>query len=409
MLESPASHTQDPKRIYERLAVRDIRDAADALRSVYDETEARDGYVSLEVSPLLAFDTAGTLDEARRLWRQVGRENLMIKVPATAQGIPAIQQLIAEGINVNVTLLFSQDAYEQVAQAYVAGLEQFASAGGDVSRVASVASFFISRIDTAIEALVTERLEAKPNAHEQAFLRSLTGRVAIANAKLTYQRYQEIFAGPRWQALGSRGAQTQRLLWASTGAKNPAYRDVVYVEELIGPDTVNTMPPATIDAFRDHGRPRASLLEDIDAARDTMTTLAEVGISMKEVTDTLLADGLRLFAEAFEQLLRSVERQSHEAGAGRINRMTSALPPAMATAVTRSLDEWQEQGKMRRLWQRDPSIWTGKDEGAWLGWLGITNEQLAHVQRFRHIAECGEDRRHLRRPADGDGRLESLS
>jgi transaldolase / glucose-6-phosphate isomerase len=314
----------------------------------------------------------------------------MIKVPATAQGIPAIQQLIAEGINVNVTLLFSQDAYEQVAQAYVAGLEQFASTGGDVSRVASVASFFISRIDTAIEALVTERLEAKPNPHDQAFLRSLTGRVAIANAKLTYQRYQEIFAGPRWEALGSRGAQTQRLLWASTGAKNPAYRDVVYVEELIGPDTVNTMPPATIDAFRDHGQPRASLLEDIDAARDTMNTLAEVGISMKEVTDTLLADGLRLFAEAFEQLLRSVERQSHEAGAGRINRMTSALPPAMATAVTRSLDEWQEQGKMRRLWQRDPSIWTGKDEGAWLGWLGITNEQLAHVQRFRHIADVAK-------------------
>jgi len=390
VLESPASHTQDPKRIYERLAVRDIRDAADALRSVYNETEARDGYVSLEVSPLLAFDTAGTLDEARRLWRQVGRENLMIKVPATAQGIPAIQQLIAEGINVNVTLLFSQDAYEQVAQAYVAGLEHFASAGGDVSRVASVASFFISRIDTAIEALVTQRLQAKPNAHEQALLRSLPGRVAIANAKLTYERYQEIFAGPRWQALGSRGAQTQRLLWASTGAKNPAYRDVVYVEELIGPDTVNTMPPATVDAFRDHGRPRASLLEDIDAARDTMSTLAEVGISMKEVTDTLLADGLRLFSEAFEQLLRSVEKQSHEAGAGRINRMTSVLPPAMAAAVTRSLDEWQEQGKMRRLWQRDPSIWSGKDEGAWLGWLGITNEQLAHVQRFRHIADVAK-------------------
>jgi len=391
VLESPASHTQDPKRIYERLAVRDIRDAADALRSVYNETEARDGYVSLEVSPLLAFDTAGTLDEARRLWRQVGRENLMIKVPATAQGIPAIQQLIAEGINVNVTLLFSQDAYEQVAQAYVAGLEHFASAGGDVSRVASVASFFISRIDTAIEALVTQRLQAQPNAHEQALLRSLAGRVAIANAKLTYERYQEIFAGPRWQALGSRGAQTQRLLWASTGAKNPAYRDVVYVEELIGPDTVNTMPPATVDAFRDHGRPRASLLEDIDAARDTMSTLAEVGISMKEVTDTLLADGLRLFSEAFEQLLRSVEKQSHEAGAGRINRMSSVLPPAIAAAVTRSLDEWQEQGKMRRLWQRDSSIWSGKDEGAWLGWLGITNEQLAHVQRFRHIADVAKN------------------
>jgi transaldolase/glucose-6-phosphate isomerase len=387
LLESPTSRTLDAKSVYERLAIRDIRDAADALRSVYEETAARDGYVSLEVSPLLAFDTAGTLDEARRLWQAVGRENLMIKVPATTQGIPAIQQLIAEGINVNVTLLFAQDAYEQVAQAYVAGLEKFAGTGGNLSRVASVASFFISRIDTAIDAILAERLQSSTKAHEQGLLRSLAGRVAIANAKLTYQRYQEIFAGKRWQSLADRGARTQRLLWASTGTKNPAYRDVVYVEELIGPDTVNTMPPATIDAFREHGRPRASLVEDVDAARDTMATLKEVGISMKEVTDTLLADGLRLFTDAFEQLLRSVERQSHDVGAGRINRMTYTLPGPLAGAVTQSLDEWQAQGKMRRLWQRDASLWTGKDEAAWLGWLGITNDQLAHVQRFRQIAD----------------------
>jgi len=387
LLESPAARSLDAKHLYEQLAIRDIRDAADALRSVYNETAARDGYVSLEVSPLLAFDTAGTLDEARRLWREVGRENLMIKVPATTQGIPAIQELIAEGINVNVTLLFSQDAYEQVAQAYVTGLERLAKTGGDPSHVASVASFFISRIDTAIDAIVAERLQATSNAHQQGLLRSLAGRVATANAKLTYQRYQEIFAGLRWQALADRGAQTQRLLWASTGTKNPAYRDVIYVEELIGPDTVNTMPPATIDAFRDHGQPRASLDEDVDAARDTMATLAEVGISMKDVTDTLLADGLRLFTDAFEQLLRSVERQSHESGAGRINRMTSTLPAPIAGAVKQSLEEWQAQGKMRRLWQRDASIWTGKDEAAWLGWLGVTNDQLAHVQRFTHIAD----------------------
>ena len=388
VLESPTSRTLDAKTIYERLAVRDIRDAADTLRSVYEETAARDGYVSLEVSPLLAFDTSGTLDEARRLWQAVGRENLMIKVPATTQGIPAIQQLIAEGINVNVTLLFSQEAYEQVAQAYVAGLEQFVATGGDVSRIASVASFFISRIDTAIDGLVAERLQSTTNAHEQGLLRSLAGRVAIANAKLTYQRYLEIFAGPRWQALARHGARTQRLLWASTGTKNPAYRDVVYVEELVGPDTVNTMPPATIDAFRDHGRPRASLVEDVEAARDTLATLGELGISFKAVTDTLLADGLRLFTDAFEQLLGSVQRQSHEAGAGRINRMTFALPGPFARAVTQTLEEWQAQGKIRRLWQRDPSLWTGKDEAAWLGWLGITNDQLAHVQRFTQIADA---------------------
>jgi transaldolase/glucose-6-phosphate isomerase len=388
LLEAPASRRLDAKALYEQLAIRDIRDAADALRSVYQETVARDGYVSLEVSPLLAFDTAGTLDEARRLWKAVHRDNLMIKVPATAQGIPAIQQLIAEGVNVNVTLLFSQEAYEQVAQAYVNGLEQFAANGGDLLRVASVASFFISRIDTAIDAIVAERLQATTNAHEQGLLRSLAGRVAIANAKLTYQRYQEIFAGPRWHALAARGAQTQRLLWASTGTKNPAYRDVIYVEELIGPDTVNTMPPTTIDAFRDHGRPRASLVEDVDAARDTMATLKDVGISMKDVTDSLLDSGLRLFSDAFSQLLESVERQSRDVGAGRINRMTFTLPGPLAGAVTRSLDDWQAQGKMRRLWQHDASIWTGKDEAAWLGWLGITNDQLAHVQRFTQIADA---------------------
>jgi transaldolase/glucose-6-phosphate isomerase len=388
LLESPESRTADPKRVYERLAVGDIRDAADELRPVYEETARRDGYVSLEVSPALASDTAGTLDEARRLWREVGRENLMIKVPATPQGIPAIQQLVAEGVNVNVTLLFSQEAYERVAEAYLAGLEQRAAAGGDLSRVASVASFFISRIDTAIDALVAARLQASTNTKEQSLLRSLVGRVAIANAKLTYQRYQEIFAGPRWQALAARGAQTQRLLWASTGTKNPLYRDVVYVEELIGPDTVNTMPPATVDAFREHGRPRASLTEDVEAAGDTMATLGDVGISMKEVTDTLLADGLRLFSNAFEQLLTSVERQSRDAGAGRINRLTYMLPEPLAVGVKQSLAEWQAEGKIRRLWQRDSSLWTGKDEAEWLGWLGITNDQLAHVQRFTQIADA---------------------
>ena len=207
------------------------------------------------------------------------------------------------------------EAYEQVAEAYISGLERFAAGGGDLARVASVASFFVSRIDTAIDAIIAARLARRPRPKEQALLRSLAGKVAIANAKLTYQRYRELFGGPRWQALAGRGAQTQRLLWASTGTKNPIYRDVLYVEELIGPDTVNTMPPATFDAFRDHGRPRASLTEDIDAAGDTMATLADVGISMKEVTDQLLTEGVRLFADAFEKLLKAVERQSRQAGA----------------------------------------------------------------------------------------------
>jgi transaldolase/glucose-6-phosphate isomerase len=387
VLEAPDSRALDAKTLYEKLAIRDIQDAADVLRRVYEETSKRDGYVSLEVSPFLAFDTAGTLEEARRLWRAVARENLMIKVPATAQGIPAIQQLISEGINVNVTLLFALEAYEQVAEAYISGLERFAAGGGDPSRVASVASFFISRIDTAVDALTAARLQATTTAKEQSLLRSLTGRVAIANAKLTYQRYQELFAGARWQSLARQGARTQRLLWASTGTKNPNYRDVFYVEELVGPDTVNTIPPATFDAFRDHGRPRASLMEDIDSARETMAGLADVGISMKDVTDKLLAEGVQLFSDAFEKLMKAVERQSREMGAGRINRLTYKLPEPLAAAVQQTLTDWHAQGKARRLWQRDASLWTGKDEAQWLGWLGITNDQLAHIQRFTSMAD----------------------
>lgn len=387
VFEAPEARTTDAKTLYEKIAVRDIQDAADALRPVYEETLRRDGYVSLEVSPFLAHDTAGTLDEARRLWQAVGRDNLMIKIPATTEGIPAIHQLISEGINVNVTLLFSQDVYEQVAEAYITGLEKFAASAGDLKRVAGVASFFISRIDTAIDALIAARLQATTNAREEGLLRSLTGKVAIANAKLTYRRYQELFGGQRWQVLAGKGAQTQRLLWASTSTKNPSYRDVIYVEELIGPDTVNTIPLATFEAFRDHGRPRASLTEDIESAYDTMETLAGVGISMKEVAGALLADGVRLFADAFDKLLTAVKKQGREAGAGEIKRMTHRLPDPMTAAVKDTLAEWSAQGKVRRLWGRDASLWTGKDEAQWLGWLGITNDQLAHIQRLTRITE----------------------
>jgi transaldolase/glucose-6-phosphate isomerase len=390
MLEAPEARALDAKTLYEKLAVRDIQDAAEALRPVYEQTAARDGYVSLEVSPLLAHDTPGTLAEARRLWRAVGRDNLMIKIPATPEGIPAIHQLISEGMNVNVTLLFARDIYEQVAEAYIAGLETLIARGGDPKRVASVASFFISRIDTAIDVLIAARLEATTDAREQSFLRGLTGKAAIANAKLVYQQYQELFSSPRWQALAKQGAQTQRLLWASTGAKNPSCRDVVYVEELIGPDTVNTIPPATFDAFRDHGRPRASLTEDGEAASDTMDMLAEVGVSMQEVTDKLLAEGVQLFSDAFEKLLNAVEKQSRSAGAGTINRLTYKLPEPLAAAVKGSLAEWRTQGKVRRLWSRDASLWTGRDEGQWLGWLGITNDQLAHNQRLTRITEMAK-------------------
>ncbi len=311
LLNSLRSRTDlDAKGRYEILAIRDIQDAADILRPVYDSSKRRDGYVSLEVSPYLARDTKGTIAEARTLWKAVGRENVMIKIPGTAEGIPAFQQAISEGINVNVTLLFSQDVYVKVAEAYIAGLEQFAKSGGDVSRMASVASFFISRIDSAVDAIIDARLKASKDAKEQEQLKSVQGKVAIANGKQTYEKYQEIFSTPRWKALAAKGAQTQRVLWASTSTKNPAYRDVLYVEELIGPDTVDTIPPATFDAFRDHGKPRQSLTEDLASAHKTMETVAKLGISMKEVTDKLTDDGVRLFSEAFDKLLEAVEKSS---------------------------------------------------------------------------------------------------
>ena len=299
---------------FEQIAIRDIRDAADALRPVYEKSSFRDGYVSLEVSPYLACKTKETIDEARRLWKAVQRENVMIKVPGTAEGLPAIRQLIGEGLNINITLLFAQEVYEKVAEAYVAGLEEIAGRGGNLKKIASVASFFISRIDTLVDSQLNERLKNTSDASQQALLKGLLGKVAIANGKLTYQRYQHIFDGPRWQALAAKGAQTQRVLWASTSTKNPNYRDVIYVEELIGPDTVNTMPPATIDAFRDHGRLRNSLTEDVQGAQKVMDDLARAGISMKQVTDKLTDDGVKLFADAFDKLLAAVEKSTAQKG-----------------------------------------------------------------------------------------------
>lgn len=300
--------------IYEQIAIRDIQDAADALRPVYEESKFRDGYVSLEVSPYLARKTQETIDEARRLWKAVKRENVMIKVPGTAEGLPAIRQLIGEGININVTLLFAQDVYEKVAEAYIAGLEDLAARGGNLKKMASVASFFISRIDTLVDSKLEEKIKATSDTKQQALLKNLLGKVAIANGKLTYQRYQKIFSGPQWQALAAKGAQTQRVLWASTSTKNPSYRDVMYVEELIGPDTVDTMPPATIDAFRDHGKVRNSLTEEVPAAAKVMDDLSRAGISMKEVTDKLTQDGVKLFADAFDKLLAAVEKNRQSKG-----------------------------------------------------------------------------------------------
>jgi transaldolase / glucose-6-phosphate isomerase len=391
-LDSLASRADlDAKGRYELLAIRDIQDAADILGPVYQSTKKRDGYVSLEVSPYLAHDTNGTLEEARRLWTSVGRANVMIKVPGTAEGIPTFRQLISEGINVNVTLLFAQPVYEEVAAAFIDGVEKFAASGGDVSKVASVASFFISRIDVLVDSLVNDQLKKESDPARKAKLQSILGKVAIANGKLTYEAYERIFSTPRWKALAAKGAQTQRVLWASTSTKNPNYRDVLYIEELIGPDTVNTVPPATLDAFRNHGKPRRSLTEDVEGARKTMADLGGVGIVMKDVTDKLTTDGVKLFADAFDTLLAAVEkntkRSSGSSGAPKVNAQSASLPSDLDAAVKKNINDWRATGKVRRLWEGDATLWTGEDEIKWLGWLGITDEQLANSAKLKSFAD----------------------
>jgi transaldolase / glucose-6-phosphate isomerase len=361
----------DVMALYERLAVEDIKNAADVLRPVYERTERKDGYVSLEVSPYVAMDTEATVAESRRLWSAVGRDNLMIKVPATEAGLPAIRRLIEEGININITLLFSQQVYEEVIEAYLGGLEDLLAGGGDPSEIASVASFFVSRIDVTVDRLIEEKFGRTSDARERSNLTDLRGKVAVANAKLAYQRFGRRFAGARWEKLKVNGARVQRLLWASTGAKNPAYSDVLYVDALIGADTVNTMPPATMDAFRDHGNLSASLTENVSEAAETMEALARCGISIDAVTQKLTEEGVELFAEAFDKLLGAVARKRTAFLGDIIDSQTRHLPAEAEKAVVLSLESWRRDGNARRLWAGDASLWTGADEGKWLGWLRV--------------------------------------
>jgi transaldolase/glucose-6-phosphate isomerase len=379
-------HDLEPMALYEALAIRDIREAADLLRPVYDATGRADGYVSLEVSPYLAHDTPGTIADARRLWKAVDRDNLMMKVPGTAEGIRAIRQLISEGINVNVTLLFGVGRYDEAAQAYVDGLSTFVDHGGDASKIGSVASIFVSRLDTMADDLITKRLTVLTDAEARAALSKLLGRVAIANAKLAYQKYLARGRTAVWQGLAGKGAHPQRLLWASTSTKNPAYSDVRYVEELVGRDTVNTVPPETLKAFRDHGKPRASLEEAVDDARDVISSLQHAGISLNDVTDTLVNDGVRLFSEAFDTLLAAVDTGRRSGIRPLLDRQRYSLPSDLAAKVTTVVADWQTSGKARRLWAGDSTLWTGSDEHRWLGWLGITDDQVAHIGPLNDIA-----------------------
>jgi transaldolase / glucose-6-phosphate isomerase len=369
--------------LFEHLAVEDIQHAADVLRPVYDHLHGHDGFVSLEVSPYLAMDSKGTIAEAERLWKEVGRKNLMVKVPATPQGLPAIEHLIGEGISINITLLFSQKVYVQVAEAYLAGLEKYVAKGGDPSHVASVASFFVSRIDSAVDKELDEKIARANDPSEKARLAALKGKVAIANAKLAYQEYKRLFSGARWDKLKARGAKPQRLLWASTGTKNKDYSDVLYVEELIGPDTVNTVPPATLDAFRDHGKPRDSLEENVEDAKQVLAELDKSGVSLDAITAELVKDGVKLFADAADKLYGAVaHKRAVVLGLG-IDRQELKLGSSLGKAAEKSTEDWRASGKIRKLWHHDKSVWTGTDEDKWLGWLDSpTKADIADYEDF---------------------------
>jgi transaldolase / glucose-6-phosphate isomerase len=379
-------HDIEPMALYEALAIRDIRDAADLLHPEYEATKRADGYVSLEVSPYIAHDTNATIEEARRLWKAINRDNVMIKVPGTVEGVPAVRQLVSEGININITLLFGIERYQEVAHAYIDGLSTYVEKGGDATKVASVASFFVSRIDTMVDDIIAKHLTSTTDAGVRTSLRSLLGNVAIANAKLAYQIYLELSRTPAWQRLAAKGALPQRLLWASTSTKNPRYRDVRYIEELIGADTVNTITPSTLEAFRDHGRLRASLEERVEEARGILEALQRAGISLREVTDTLIEEGVTQFNAAFDRLLSAVEKGRRNELTTMLDRQCYTLPADLADKVAGVVADWQNRGTIRRLWARDATLWTGGDENRWLGWLDITDDQLAHIGPLNDVA-----------------------
>jgi transaldolase/glucose-6-phosphate isomerase len=380
----------DAKDLFERIAIEDIQLAADVLYPVYLRTQGLDGYLSLEVSPYLACDTDGTVEEALRLREAVGRDNLMMKVPATPEGIQAIEILTSRGVSVNVTLLFCVDAYREASNAYLAGLETFISGGGDPSTVSSVASYFISRIDAAVDQEISLALDSTRDAYRREKLKSLLGTVAISNAKVAYAQMQRTFASERWQALESFGARRQRLLWASTGAKNPKYSKTLYVDELIGPDTINTVPVDTYREFEASGSPRPSLTEQGERsaalAAERLETLALMGISLPEITDRLLDEGVQSFSDAFDKLLGAVERKRQALLGGGLAQQTYSLgDDSLSASVNETLDQWRSDGSVRRLWARDSMLWSGSDEAQWLGWLGVVQAQRDQIAELRHV------------------------
>ena len=395
-LTALAREGRSAQEIFDAIAIADIQGACDALRPVYEKTQGKDGFASIEVSPLLARSTAETLSEARRLWRAVDRPNVMVKIPATLEGVPAIRAALAEGININVTLIFSVRVYEAVVEAHLGGLEERVRQGGDVSRIASVASFFVSRVDTLLDPVLTGLATDGPAATRGA-AQALVGEVAVANARVAYGRFQELYQGPRWEALAAKGARVQRPLWASTGTKNKAYSDTKYVTDLVANDTVNTMPPDTLKAFADHGTLGEPVPAKVEEAKATLTKLAGVGVSLEEACQKLERDGVRSFAESFHELMARVEARRAGlvlTGPARQQLALGALEPAVKARLAA-----MEQAKFaERLFARDSALWTsdGKVAGTIanrLGWLAapvpMLEERAALEAWAQEIARAG--------------------
>jgi len=373
------AHPGTVEGTYEALAIKDIQEACDTLKPVYDRLHGKDGYVSMEVSPYLAMETYATLAAARRLWGEVNRPNLMIKIPGTDPGVPAIRDALEAGVNINVTLLFSIDAYKEVLEAYIAALETRLAKGEPIDRIASVASFFVSRIDGVIDKTIDEL------GSDEA--RAIRGRVAIANAKMAYQHYLEVMGSARWRALAAKGARPQRLLWASTGTKDKSYSDVLYVEPLIGADTVNTMPPATMDAFRDHGEVSDRLDSDVVGAQQVLATAERLGLDLAGVTAQLVKDGVRSFADAADALYGAVAEKRSRFLAGRLDTISADLPADLDARVKEVIERARTEGWSRKLWAHDASMWTGGDEGKWLGWLSAAEGRQIDIAALRSFGQ----------------------
>ena len=390
-IQKLAASGKEVPQIFESLAVEDIQMAADLFRRTYDATSGRDGFVSIEVSPTLAHDTAGTIAEARRLYREVNRPNVMVKIPGTREGLPAVEQMLSEGVNINITLLFAVERYVEVANTYVAALEKRVKAGQPIDRIASVASFFVSRIDTLIDQQLRAKLQTVNSSADRAKIEGLFGKVAVANAKDAYQEFKKVFSGPRFQALAQKGARVQRVLWASTSTKSPKYRDVLYVEELIGKETVNTMPAATMVAFRDHGQARLTIEENLGESQRLLAQLGEVGIALRQVTQQLEDEGVQAFARDYSKLIGVIAEKRQQIVSALTDRWKPPAGP-LGTAVKTTLAKLAEQKFSKRLWERDATLWKVGPEHQKiiknaLGWLTVSHtvlEQADDVQNFVH-------------------------